>query len=318
MEEIMGKICPFCKTEIKPGEAVKVCPACGIPHHEICWEENHGCTTFGCSEQHYEEQHTNPTDVCVNCGAPLGDGQMFCPKCGTPKAVPAPQPQTRFCPNCGAELADGQMFCTKCGAPANAEPAMNPAAPGGYPGAQQYGTPNYGAPNYGAPNYGAPNYGAPGVQQYGAPNNGMPGFGAPAQKKKTVMIAGIAAAVLLVIIAAVALPKMGKKSFKKMYPDLAKETWCTIGSDGTWMRLDTNPTNMDNDDMTWTYYSTVFTPCNDMIEKVNLELGFSTAVYERMNSTTWSMGVQTASNDKYTISWTYHPDKGLEVMYEIK
>ena len=88
MDEYVGKICPYCKTEIKEGEEVKVCPECGIPHHAACWEENKGCTTFGCKEQHYEEQHTNPTDVCTNCGAPLGDGQAFCPKCGTPKNAP--------------------------------------------------------------------------------------------------------------------------------------------------------------------------------------------------------------------------------------
>lgn len=85
MENYIGKICPFCKTEIKEEDAIKVCPACGLPHHEACWEENKGCTTFGCSEQHYEAQGTNPTDVCPNCGTPLGDGQAFCPKCGTPK-----------------------------------------------------------------------------------------------------------------------------------------------------------------------------------------------------------------------------------------
>ena len=111
MEEYIGKICPFCKTEIKEGDAVKVCPECGIPHHEACWEENKGCTTFGCSQQHYEEQHTNPTDVCVKCGAPLGDGQDFCPKCGTPKGGE----KKRVCSKCGAELQEGQDFCPKCG-----------------------------------------------------------------------------------------------------------------------------------------------------------------------------------------------------------
>ena len=112
MENYVGKICPFCKTEITEADAVKICPACGIPHHEGCWEENHGCTTFGCSEQHYEAQHTNPTDVCANCGAPLGDGQNFCPKCGTPKAA---APKKNICDKCGNELQDGQEFCPKCG-----------------------------------------------------------------------------------------------------------------------------------------------------------------------------------------------------------
>lgn len=82
MENYIGKICPFCKTEIKEGDSVKVCSACGIPHHEKCWEENNGCTTLGCSEQHYEAQNTNPMDVCKKCGTPLGEGQAFCPKCG--------------------------------------------------------------------------------------------------------------------------------------------------------------------------------------------------------------------------------------------
>lgn len=118
MEEYIGKICPFCKTEIKEGDAVQVCPACGIPHHAECWEENKGCTTFGCSEQHYEEQHTNPTDVCGLCGTPLGDGQMFCPNCGTAKSTAKGEetaPKANVCAKCGAELREGQAFCPQCG-----------------------------------------------------------------------------------------------------------------------------------------------------------------------------------------------------------
>lgn len=107
----LGKICPFCKSEIKDGDEVIVCPACGIPHHKGCWEENKGCTTFGCKEQHYEAQGTNPTDVCPNCGATLGDGQMFCPKCGVPKGGVT----SNVCGKCGTELQEGQEFCPKCG-----------------------------------------------------------------------------------------------------------------------------------------------------------------------------------------------------------
>ena len=111
MEDYVGKICPFCKTEITAADEVIVCPECKIPHHKGCWEENKGCTTFGCKEQHYEAQHTNPTDVCVNCGAPIGDGQAFCPKCGTPKGGV----KKNVCSKCGAELEEGQEFCPKCG-----------------------------------------------------------------------------------------------------------------------------------------------------------------------------------------------------------
>lgn len=122
MENYIGKICPFCKAEITETDAVNVCPACGIPHHQSCWSENHGCTTFGCSEQdsvpqniapqNTVPQHTAPVDVCTSCGTPLGEGQAFCFKCGAPRAV---APRKNFCGKCGNELQDGQAFCPKCG-----------------------------------------------------------------------------------------------------------------------------------------------------------------------------------------------------------
>lgn len=111
MKEYIGKICPFCKTKITADDEVMVCPSCAAPHHKACWEENKGCTTFGCSEQHYVAQGTNPTDVCKKCGAALGDGQDFCPKCGTPKN----SPDKKVCAKCGAEITEGHDFCPKCG-----------------------------------------------------------------------------------------------------------------------------------------------------------------------------------------------------------
>lgn len=111
MENYIGKICPFCKTTINADDEVMVCPACATPHHKGCWDENKGCTTFGCSEQHYVAQGTNPTDVCKKCGAALGDGQDFCPKCGTPKNAP----NVNICVKCGAEITEGHDSCPKCG-----------------------------------------------------------------------------------------------------------------------------------------------------------------------------------------------------------
>lgn len=108
---ISGKICPFCKSPIKESEEVIVCPSCDAPHHKGCWEENKGCTTFGCSEQHYEEKGTNPSAACSRCGALLGDGQAFCPKCGAPKGGE----KKSVCSKCGTELKEGQDFCAKCG-----------------------------------------------------------------------------------------------------------------------------------------------------------------------------------------------------------
>lgn len=55
------------------------------------------------------EPETKVGEVCTNCGAPLEEGQEFCPKCGTAKK------KKPVCGKCGAELAEGQEFCPKCG-----------------------------------------------------------------------------------------------------------------------------------------------------------------------------------------------------------
>jgi len=43
-------VCPYCRVAIEPDEAqVVVCTGCATPHHGDCFEENGGCTIFGCS-----------------------------------------------------------------------------------------------------------------------------------------------------------------------------------------------------------------------------------------------------------------------------
>ena len=265
MENYIGKVCPFCKTEIKEGDDVKVCPACNIPHHLGCWEENKGCTTFGCSEQHYEAQHTNPTDVCSNCGAPLGDGQAFCPKCGTPKNAP----KKNICGKCGAELQDGQEFCPKCGQKAGlaVDAGVNSAI-------SQFNA---------------------GIQK----NND--------KKKKKPLFIGIAAAVVVAIVLIATLGGGGSKDFNKMFGEYADESWCYISSDGSYMKIDTNPYDIEDHIDTTAYYK---------IKSINSELGFSESLWSKMVETSALDGRQTEDNDKVTVSWKYHPDSGMEVTYE--
>ena len=209
---------------------------------------------------------------------------------------PAGQPTAtaRVCASCGAPLAEGQVFCGKCGQSIYAAPASaaGQAAPG-YPAGQAL------APGYSA------------VQTV-----------TPVKaKSKAPLIIGCAAgaaAVIVGVILAIVLLGGSRFDFNKEFSDIRYEDWCTIAEDGTWMRLDTNPTDMDSDDMGYAYYSETFNPCNDKIEQVNTELGFSSAVFKKMGETTWSQGRQTESTEKFTVSWTYHPDKGLEVLYEVK
>jgi TM2 domain-containing membrane protein YozV len=50
-------ICPYCRTPIEEdSDPPKVfCHGCGTPHHAECFEENGGCTIFGCSAAPAEE-----------------------------------------------------------------------------------------------------------------------------------------------------------------------------------------------------------------------------------------------------------------------
>jgi len=41
--------CPYCRMAFDHEGPVKIyCTGCGMPHHEDCYQENGGCTVFGC------------------------------------------------------------------------------------------------------------------------------------------------------------------------------------------------------------------------------------------------------------------------------
>lgn len=111
MGNYIGKVCPLCHADIMEGDAITVCSVCGVPHHESCWENNHGCANCECMKQQENVQHTIPVCACRNCGTLLEDDQMFCPRCGTPKDAV----ENKVCKKCGADLQEGQAFCVKCG-----------------------------------------------------------------------------------------------------------------------------------------------------------------------------------------------------------
>lgn len=42
--------CGVCQSNILPLEASTTCPSCGLHFHEECWQENYGCSAYGCSQ----------------------------------------------------------------------------------------------------------------------------------------------------------------------------------------------------------------------------------------------------------------------------
>ncbi|MBS1493174.1 MAG: zinc-ribbon domain-containing protein [Bacteroidetes bacterium] len=104
MHSFKNKTCPYCQSKIKDDLDVIVCSLCGTPHHRECYEENGGCTTYGCGN--------NPTTVKEERrrdGIDVGG-----------LTVPAVQNlvnQSKLieCPNCRKEIEENSNYCKYCG-----------------------------------------------------------------------------------------------------------------------------------------------------------------------------------------------------------
>ena len=97
--------------------------------------------------------------------------------------------------------------------------------------------------------------------------------------------------------------------FEKIYESAPDDGTVSIAEDGLSLTVDTNPLNVEdyNSSEALTY-----------IEEVNEELGLPDSLYERMVSTRAMDGTQNSEYDNVDVSWTYHPDNGLKVIYESK
>ena len=43
-------LCSICQTPILPGEERTSCPSCHLTFHAGCWQENYGCSAYGCDQ----------------------------------------------------------------------------------------------------------------------------------------------------------------------------------------------------------------------------------------------------------------------------
>lgn len=95
----------------------------------------------------------------------------------------------------------------------------------------------------------------------------------------------------------------------KLFGELYDEATASASDDGSYLTLDSNPLN--------TKGGSIF--FNDLglehIQLTNTALGLPDWLYQEMCQTRALDGRQKESFDNVTVSWTYHPDQGLEVMY---
>lgn len=108
-----------------------------------------------------------------------------------------------------------------------------------------------------------------------------------------------------------------QSNFALMYADFAAEPWCAISADGSCLKIDTDPQDLGAKNQPEEYVQGVAFPAYHAIEQINADLGFPSAVWEKMMRTTASQGRLSESNGRYRVSWIYSVEKGLEVLYEV-
>jgi uncharacterized Zn finger protein (UPF0148 family) len=100
--ESRNKNCPYCQSPVKRNEATVVCPECGISHHPECWEENEGCTTFGCRNQKILRQQV------LNIGNLTPDEAVRLEVQGDSGLL-------INCPECNGLIEENSVYCKFCG-----------------------------------------------------------------------------------------------------------------------------------------------------------------------------------------------------------
>ncbi len=97
--------------------------------------------------------------------------------------------------------------------------------------------------------------------------------------------------------------------FQEIYNAIGGDGYyCEVANDGRSMTIDTNPLDLDD-------YSS--STAWNMVKKANKELGLPSSVDTKMGQTRALDGVQTHTSNGVTVSWSYHPDNGLMVIYEL-
>ena len=127
----------------------------------------------------------------------------------------------------------------------------------------------------------------------------------------TIAVIIISIIVIILVIAGLVLKKSATKvDLSEVFKTAGCDYYyCGLATDGSYLEIDTNPLDLDD-------YSS--SSAFDLIKAVNKELNFGESLTTKMLKTRALDGTLTDENENIKVSWTYHPDSGLEVTYELK
>jgi TM2 domain-containing membrane protein YozV len=140
----MVATCPYCRGTFEPEDETVSCSGCNAIHHAPCFEENGGCTVFGCSQAPVDEPKINITRQDLTTPAPIPEPPT--PQFSNPNSIfnlNARTPSTVAAP------------VTVAPPPRPESSGSTPPPPPGPPGPQPYQRPlfsGYGAPIIPPPN----------------------------------------------------------------------------------------------------------------------------------------------------------------------
>lgn len=143
----------------------------------------------------------------------------------------------------------------------------------------------------------------------------------PSAKKTKLIIAIASCAVVLLVGGLILLIvlKKPKVDFEKVYAECSLYSpYASVGSDNSYLMIDTNPYDVDKDDMDFDELCSTIA-ISGAIREVNEHLGLPDYLYEDMERTTALQGKQSQKYEEIGIevTWSYHPDNGLEVRYRL-
>lgn len=99
------------------------------------------------------------------------------------------------------------------------------------------------------------------------------------------------------------------EEIKQQFSSISIDSCMNIADDWTYVEIDTNPYNVDD------YYNATY---NKIVTAFNEALDLPDYIENEMEHTNALMGVRTETVGDIEVSWSYHPNNGLNAIYKYK